>query len=236
MQLATLARIRHKYTDYDVLLRALEWKNARAIVEPVSLKKLVEWRGEMGNGGEEDNELEEIIRETIVLDDSDEDLDDAADDADAEETQDDHDSNTSFELVNETMAVDDIDAEESDAFRPVQRAGQHDAILQQHLRSKQERQDQRRQAIGKERLQAARRDVRTDRKERQAYPSALLIQLPLLTNDSDQVTAQVNVQANPRGEQPRIVVGNGREYMLPVSPVKSITGIQMVSYPYCGAV
>jgi len=71
VQLAVIARIRHTYTDYDILLRAFDWRTAREQVEPVSLRKLIEWRGE--NDGGEDNELEEMVRETIVIDDDGED-------------------------------------------------------------------------------------------------------------------------------------------------------------------
>ena len=85
VQLATTARIRHSYTDYDRLLRAFEWKEARLMVEPECLKKLIEWRGE--NDADNDDELEEIIRETIIIDDDDDDDDDYDDD-------DDHDENT----------------------------------------------------------------------------------------------------------------------------------------------
>ncbi|KAM0723034.1 hypothetical protein Q7P37_001233 [Cladosporium fusiforme] len=74
VQLAVIARIRHKYTDYDALLRSkiYEWQETRAEVEPTTLKKLIEWRGEHGD---DDDELEEIVRETIVLDDDEDDGD-----------------------------------------------------------------------------------------------------------------------------------------------------------------
>lgn len=69
VQLAVIARIRHQYTDYDRLLKAFEWMHARKEVEADCLKKLVEWRGEQEDG--EDDGLEEIVRETIVIDDED---------------------------------------------------------------------------------------------------------------------------------------------------------------------
>ena len=69
VQLAVIARIRHKYTDYDRLLRAFEWREARTMTEPVCLVKLIEWRGEHEDN--EDGELEEVVRETIVIDDDD---------------------------------------------------------------------------------------------------------------------------------------------------------------------
>jgi hypothetical protein len=77
VQLAVTARIRHTYTDYDRLLAAFgDWKFAREQVEPVTLKKLFEWRGEVG---EDDETMEEIVREFIVIDDDD-DGDDGDDD------------------------------------------------------------------------------------------------------------------------------------------------------------
>jgi hypothetical protein len=72
VQLATIARIRHQYTDYDRLLRAFEWKQARLEVEPMCVAKLLEWRGE----NESDDQVEEIVREVIVIDDDDDDDDD----------------------------------------------------------------------------------------------------------------------------------------------------------------
>jgi len=66
-QLATVAHIRHTYTDYDRLLKEVSWPAARAAVEKASLAKLVEWRGEDDFG----DDIEDIIRETIVIDDED---------------------------------------------------------------------------------------------------------------------------------------------------------------------
>jgi hypothetical protein len=103
VQLATIARIRHTYTDYDKLLRLVSWKEARQIVEPFSLTKLIEWRGENDNDTEG---FEEILRETIVIDDDDE-LDDADSDTDSNVAGDDG-SDTSLEIVQETLAPKDL--------------------------------------------------------------------------------------------------------------------------------
>lgn len=85
VQLATIARIRHNYTDYDRLLPAFGWLDARAEVEPVSLQKLLEWRGE--NQMEDDDAFEEIVRETIVIpDNSSGDEESGGSEADDEET------------------------------------------------------------------------------------------------------------------------------------------------------
>lgn len=70
VQLAVIARIRHTYTDYDTLLRVFDWSDARILVEPDCLKKLIEWRGETED--DDDNVFEEIVRETIVIDDEEE--------------------------------------------------------------------------------------------------------------------------------------------------------------------
>lgn len=112
VQLAVLARIRHEYTDYDRLLRAFEWKEARALVEPVCLKKLIEWRGEVDDGN--DDELEEIVRETIVIDDDDDDILSEADDEGSIELDDGNASDTSIEISHRPVALDDIGAESHD--------------------------------------------------------------------------------------------------------------------------
>lgn len=120
VQLATIARIRHEYTDYDRLLRAFEWKEARALVEPTCLKKLIEWRGE--NEDDNDNELEEIVRETIVIDDDDDvgprrhrrhgsEADDEDSAADIDQG---YASDTSLEISHQPAAVEDLGAESHD--------------------------------------------------------------------------------------------------------------------------
>ncbi|KXT01487.1 hypothetical protein AC578_4526 [Pseudocercospora eumusae] len=117
VQLATIARIRHTYTDYDRLLRAFEWKEARQLVEPTCLKKLIEWRGE--NDEETDNELEEIVRETIVIDDDDDDPSvrngSEADDEDSTAGLDQgYASDTSVEISHEPAGAEDLGAESHD--------------------------------------------------------------------------------------------------------------------------
>ena len=105
MQLATIARIRHTYTDYDMLLKIVTWKEARQIVEPFSLTKLIEWRGENDNDTEG---FEEILRETIVIDDDDDgELDDADSDTDSNTVADDG-SDTSLEILQQTIAPKDL--------------------------------------------------------------------------------------------------------------------------------
>ena len=101
VQLATSARIRHKYTDYDQLLRAFDWSYARAEVEPHCLRKLIEWRGE--NATEDDGVLEEIVRETIVIDDDSD--DDVGMHTAGSEADDEDSDNESVKFVSERIAV-----------------------------------------------------------------------------------------------------------------------------------
>ncbi|KDN63926.1 hypothetical protein CSUB01_08734 [Colletotrichum sublineola] len=71
VQLAVLAHIRHNHTRYDELLRETTWHNARRATEQLCLDILVKWRGDDENGR---NQLDEILREVVVLsDDSDDD-------------------------------------------------------------------------------------------------------------------------------------------------------------------
>nr|POE47698.1 hypothetical protein CFP56_01029 [Quercus suber] len=117
VQLAVIARIRHTYTDYDRLLRAFEWAEARKMVEPECLQKIIEWRGE-NDDQEDDEELEEIVRETIVIDDDDDDVIEIIDeegDADDEDAADlDYISDTSIEIVHHIARDDDLGAESMD--------------------------------------------------------------------------------------------------------------------------
>ncbi|CAK3891845.1 Hypothetical predicted protein [Lecanosticta acicola] len=114
VQLATIARIRHTYTDYDTLLRAFPWKEARLMVEPTCLAKLIEWRGEKDEG--DDEELEEIVRETIVIDDDDDDEalrnGDEADDEGSNDLA--YASDTSIEISHRPAEEADFGAESTD--------------------------------------------------------------------------------------------------------------------------
>lgn len=124
VQLAVAARVRHQYTDYDILLRAFNWEDARREVEAVVVRKLVEWRGEQDCG--DDNELEEIIRETIVLDDEDDDDYDTDDATDAVSSHDEEKarrgSDSSVEFLRQVAVVEDLGAESmSEANAPMPR-------------------------------------------------------------------------------------------------------------------
>ncbi|KAK0253436.1 hypothetical protein B0A54_06522 [Friedmanniomyces endolithicus] len=110
VQLATIARIRHTYTDYDQLLRAFEWKEARVMAEPGCLQKLIEWRGE--NEDQDDDELEEIVRETIVIDDDDDTLEAGISDAYTSPIEIDSGSDASVEIIHHVAAQDFGDGSE----------------------------------------------------------------------------------------------------------------------------
>lgn len=84
VQLAVLAHIRHTHTRYDQLLRETTRYIARKTIQSLCLEILVKWRGDEENGRDQ---LEEILREVIVISDSEDDDSDFkdADDASADE-------------------------------------------------------------------------------------------------------------------------------------------------------
>lgn len=86
VQLAVLAHIRHTHTRYDKLLRETSWINARKVVEPVCLDVLVKWRGDEETGRDQ---MDEILREVVIITDSDEEEDDDDDDDDDDSDEDD---------------------------------------------------------------------------------------------------------------------------------------------------
>ncbi len=67
VQLAVLAHIRHTHTPYDRLLKEVAWESARKLVEPICLDTLVQWRGDEETGRDQ---LDEILREVVVISDS----------------------------------------------------------------------------------------------------------------------------------------------------------------------
>ncbi|KAI9875404.1 MAG: hypothetical protein M1830_008524, partial [Pleopsidium flavum] len=70
VQLAVVAHIRHVYTNYDRLLRTGTYHAARAQIEQKCLDQLVQWRGDGEDGT---NDMEEILREVIVISDDEDD-------------------------------------------------------------------------------------------------------------------------------------------------------------------
>jgi hypothetical protein len=88
VQLAVLAHIRHTHTRYDRLLRETTWMNARKAVEPVCLDVLVRWRGDEETGRDQ---LDEILREVVIITDSEDSDDSSAED----DSSDDEEGNSS---------------------------------------------------------------------------------------------------------------------------------------------
>jgi hypothetical protein len=82
VQLAVLAHIRHTHTRYDKLLRETTWVNARKAVEPVCLDILVKWRGDEETGRDQ---LDEILREVIIITESEGEDDSSDEDSSSEE-------------------------------------------------------------------------------------------------------------------------------------------------------
>ncbi|TWU74070.1 hypothetical protein ED733_004011 [Metarhizium rileyi] len=73
VQLAVLAHIRHSHTRYDELLKEAGWQAARKAVETLCLDILVKWRGDEETGRDQ---LDEILREVVVISDSEDDSSD----------------------------------------------------------------------------------------------------------------------------------------------------------------
>lgn len=67
VQLAANAHIRHTHTRYDQLLRETDYINARRVVEPICLDVIMKWRGDEETGRDQ---LDEILREVVVIPDS----------------------------------------------------------------------------------------------------------------------------------------------------------------------
>jgi hypothetical protein len=84
VQLAVIAHVRHEYTRYDQLLRETTYANARKAVAPLCLDLLVKWRGDEETGRDQ---LDEILREVVVISDSEDDDEDDEND-DNEDTED----------------------------------------------------------------------------------------------------------------------------------------------------
>lgn len=75
------------HTRYDQLLKETTWQNARKVVEPLCLDTLVQWRGDEETGRDQ---LDEILREVVVISDSEtgDSEDESTDDTSAEEPDD----------------------------------------------------------------------------------------------------------------------------------------------------
>ncbi|OAA67241.1 hypothetical protein SPI_01817 [Niveomyces insectorum RCEF 264] len=107
VQLAVLAHIRHTHTRYDQLLRETSYANARKAVESLCLDILVKWRGDEETGRDQ---LDEILREVIVISDTE------SEDEDAEE-EDGRDDGGSEDGENETSVGESGDSAEETTRR-----------------------------------------------------------------------------------------------------------------------
>lgn len=87
VQLAVLAHIRHTHTRYDHLLKEADWHIARKAVEKTCLDILVKWRGDEETGRDQ---LDDILREVVVISDDSDDSEDS-EDSDSESDQDEED-------------------------------------------------------------------------------------------------------------------------------------------------
>ncbi|KAK1079031.1 hypothetical protein LTR33_006733 [Friedmanniomyces endolithicus] len=198
VQLATIARIRHTYTDYDHLLRAFEWKEARVMVEPGCLQKLIEWRGE--NEDQDDDELEEIVRETIVIDDDDDTLEAGISDAYTSPIEIDSGSDASVEIIHH-VAAQDFGAESADDRSRRRARRSHPRQSAQDLRH----------AIAKQKIGDARERIRTRMPPSDITPSA---REPVLTTGDGSEPGRINVQPDANGHYPPEIIVDGRRMRL----------------------
>ncbi|KAK0880921.1 hypothetical protein LTR87_005227 [Friedmanniomyces endolithicus] len=198
VQLATIARIRHTYTDYDQLLRAFEWKEARVMVEPGCLQKLIEWRGE--NEDQDDDELEEIVRETIVIDDDDDALEAGISDAYTSPIEIDSGSDASVEIIHH-VAAQDFGAESADDRSRRRARRSHPRQRGQDLRH----------AIAKQKIGDARERIRTRMPPSDITPSA---REAVLTAGDGSEPGRINVQPDANGHYPPEIIVDGRRMRL----------------------
>ncbi|KAK5120979.1 hypothetical protein LTR85_005763 [Meristemomyces frigidus] len=240
-QLATIARIRHMYTDYDRLLRAFEWKEARSMVEPECLKKLIEWRGETED--DDDDELEEIVRETIVIDTDDEDAGGRASEADDEDsvTEVEPGDASEVEITHHTVSHEDIAAESGidgrsrlilDKLRPRQRdVGQRNAIAKQKIGAV--RHQLRTGQTGPQRLQTHHSTHQSTHPVQPVHP----VQPPNSNSNGYSTASGLPVQPDQHGRYAREVIIDGRLYQLkPVErPQTAVTAYQQSPRPASGA-
>ncbi|KAL2170517.1 hypothetical protein VTG60DRAFT_4803 [Thermothelomyces hinnuleus] len=110
VQLAVLAHIRHNHTRYDQLLKETSYVNARKAVESLCLDILVKWRGDEETGRDQ---LDEILREVIVISDSESDESDEEDDDEDEDEDESSDTSSEDESPVNGVARDDRPARET---------------------------------------------------------------------------------------------------------------------------
>lgn len=142
MQLATIAHLRHQYTDYDKLfdLRMFNRDEIRSIVEPFVLQKMKEWRGEAG-GFEE----EEVLREVIYIDDDDDEDSPPGRDLSSMDIQSPTESDDDVQFISRRIRPDELSDEPNDP-----------TWLRKHVGSSRNELHQRRTPVRSERTQPTR--------------------------------------------------------------------------------
>lgn len=199
MQLATIARIRHTYTNYDRLLRETSWHEARKRVEPESLAKLVEWRGEHD---ENEDDIEDILRETIVIDDDDNDSTASVGGPEGHEADNEDDTDTSIEVITRHVDHEELRNEPSDT----QLRQNQSKRLQRHLELPPQDWEERSQQEFKARWQAA-----VHRQRGSGIPAVGPVRA-VHTGQVD-VVNPIHVELNREGKAPRKLYQGGVEYI-----------------------
>jgi hypothetical protein len=80
-QLAVVAHIRHNYTNYDRLLRTMDYNHARHQIEAETLAKIIEWRGAEDDAVADSRANEDLLKDVIVI------SEDEASDSETEEVR-----------------------------------------------------------------------------------------------------------------------------------------------------
>lgn len=111
VQLAVIAHIRHTHTRYDLLLRQTSWENARRTVESLCLDILVKWRGDEETGRDQ---LDEVLREIVVIDDSDDEDDEESEEGSTSED----DEADSTDAVANGVAVVNLETSNAPSITP----------------------------------------------------------------------------------------------------------------------
>ncbi|TLD25512.1 hypothetical protein PspLS_06094 [Pyricularia sp. CBS 133598] len=132
VQLAVLAHIRHTHTTYDELWRTHGWATARKAIEATCLDFIVKWRGDEETGRDQ---LDEILREVIVIsdsDDSEEEDDEDDDDTDDDSSETDDSDQTEAGEIDGVMSSPRAQAPyRPDPYRPGYVTGDHGDQFQQ---------------------------------------------------------------------------------------------------------
>ncbi|KAK1027296.1 hypothetical protein LTR33_017503, partial [Friedmanniomyces endolithicus] len=160
--------------------------------------KLIEWRGE--NEDQDDDELEEIVRETIVIDDDDDALEAGISDAYTSPIEIDSGSDASVEIIHH-VAAQDFGAESADDRSRRRARRSHPRQRGQDLRH----------AIAKQKIGDARERIRTRMPPSDITPSA---REAVLTAGDGSEPGRINVQPDANGHYPPEIIVDGRRMRL----------------------